>query len=183
MQVSHETIYKTLFIQSRGVLLKELQKHLPSRRPIRRSVHNTVTGQWRSQINDAAPISQRPAEAQDRAVPGHWEGGLVCGRHRTQVATVVERVTGHTVLVQLDNREMGTIRQGQKRTMTRLPERLRKSLTCDRGMEPDDHKTVTLDTGLQMFLPDPAGLGIAAPTRTPMARCATIFRRARARLR
>jgi len=75
--VSHETIYKSLFIQSRGVLAKELQRHLRIRRPIRRSVHNTVTGQWRSQIRDAASISQRPAEANDRAVPGYWEGDLV----------------------------------------------------------------------------------------------------------
>ena len=78
MRVSHETIYKSLFIQSRGVLAKELQKHLRSRRPIRRSVHNTVTGQWRSQIRGAVPISERPAEVADRAVPGHWESQWCC---------------------------------------------------------------------------------------------------------
>ena len=135
MRVSHETIYKTLFIQSRGVLAKELQKHLRSQRPIRRSVHNTVTGQWRSQIAGAVSIRERPAEAEDRAVPGHWEGDLLCGRHWTQVATVVERATRFTVLVQLDNREMTTVTAGLKRTMTRLPDHLRKSLTWDRGME------------------------------------------------
>ena len=91
VRVSHETIYKSLFIQSRGVLAKELQRHLRSRRPIRRSVHNTVTGQWRSQITDAVSISQRPAEAADRAIRGHWEGDLLFGRHWTQVGTVVER--------------------------------------------------------------------------------------------
>jgi transposase, IS30 family len=155
LRVSHETIYKSLFIQSRGVLAKELQKHLRSKRPIRRSVHNTVTGQWRSQITDAVSISERPAEAEDRAIPGHWEGDLVCGRHWTQVATVVERATGYTVLVQLDNREMGTVSEGLRRTMTRLPEHLRKSLTWDRGMELAGHKTVTIDTGLRVFFADP----------------------------
>lgn len=121
MRVSHETIYKSLFIQSRGVLAKELQRHLRTRRSIRRSVHNTVTGQWRSQIRDALSISQRPAEATDRAMPGHWEGDLLLGRHWTQVATVVERTTRYTVLAQLDNREMTTVTAGLKRVMPRLP--------------------------------------------------------------
>jgi IS30 family transposase len=155
MRVSHETIYKSLFIQSRGVLAKELQRHLRSRRPIRRSVHNTVTGQWRSQITDAVSISQRPAEAADRAIPGHWEGDLLCGRHWTQVGTVVERSTGFTVLVQLDDRAMTTLTAGLRRTMTRLPVQLRRSLTWDRGMELADHKNVTIDTGLQVFFADP----------------------------
>lgn len=155
MRVSHETIYKSLFIQSRGVLAKELQRHLRSRRPIRRSVHNTVTGQWRSQIKDAVSIRQRPAEVEDRAIPGHWEGDLLLGRHWTQVATVVERATRYTVLVQLDNREMATVTAGLKRTMTRLPEHLRKSLTWDRGMELADHPNVTVDTGLQVYFADP----------------------------
>lgn len=155
MRVSHETIYKTLFVQSRGVLAKELQKHLRSQRPMRRSVHNTVTGQWRSQITGAVSIRDRPAEVADRAVPGHWEGDLLCGRHWTQVATVVERASRFTVLVQLDNREMGTVTAGLKRTMTRLPEQLRKSLTWDRGMELADHKNVTIDTGLAVYFADP----------------------------
>ncbi len=129
--MSHETIYKSLFIQSRGVLAKELQKHLRTRRPIRRSTHNTVTGQWRSQIRDAVSSSERPAEVADRAVPGHWEGDLLLGRHWTQVATVVERTTRFTVLVQLDSREMTTLTAGLKRVMPRLPFELLKSLTWD----------------------------------------------------
>ena len=112
---SHETIYKSLFIQSRGVLAKELQKHLRTRGPIRRSTHNAVTGQWRSQIRDAVSISERPAEVVDRAVPGHWEGDLLLGRHWTQIATVVERTTRFTVLVQLDSREMTTLTAGLKK--------------------------------------------------------------------
>jgi IS30 family transposase len=153
--VSHETIYKTLFVQSRGVLAKELQKHLRSGRPTRRNIHNTVTGQWRSQIRDAVSISQRPAEADDRAVPGHWEGDLLLGRGLSQMATVVERSTRFTVLVQLDGRDMTTVTAGLSRTMTRLPEHLRRSLTWDRGMELADHKNVTANTGLQVFFADP----------------------------
>ena len=155
MRVSHETIYKSLFIQSRGVLAKELQKHLRSKRPIRRSVHNTVTGQWRSQIKDAVSIRDRPAEIEDRAIPGHWEGDLLLGRHWTQVATVVERSTRYTVVVQLDGRDMNTVTEGLRRTMTRLPEHLRRSLTWDRGMELADHKNVTIDTGLEVYFADP----------------------------
>ncbi len=155
MRVSHETIYKSLFIQSRGVLAKGLQKHLRSQRPIRRSVHNTVTGQWRSQITGAVSIHRRPAEVEDRAVPGHWEGDLLCGRHWTQVATLVERSTRFTVVVQLDNREMTTLTQGLRGTMTRFPQWLRKSLTWDRGMELADHKSVTTQTGMAVYFADP----------------------------
>jgi IS30 family transposase len=153
--VSHETIYKSLFVQARGVLAKELQKHLRSGRPTRRNVHNTVTGQWRSQIKDAVSISERPAEVEDRAIPGHWEGDLLLGRHWTQIATVVERSTRFTVLVQLDGRDMESVTAGLSRTMTRLPEHLRRSLTWDRGMELADHKSVTVNTGLDVYFADP----------------------------
>lgn len=154
-RVSHETIYKSLFVQSRGVLAKELQKHLRSRRPTRRNVHNVITGQWRSQIRDAVSIRQRPAEVEDRIVAGHWEGDLLLGRHWTQVATVVERSTRFTVLVQLDGRDMHTVTAGLSRTMTRLPEHLRRTLTWDRGMELAGHKTVTANTGLEVYFADP----------------------------
>lgn len=155
MRVSHETIYKSLFVQSRGVLAKELQQHLRSRRPTRRNIHNVVTGQWRSQITDAVSIRERPAEAADRAVPRHWEGDLLLGREVSQLATVVERSTRFTVLVQLDGRDMATVTEGLSRTMTRLPQQLRKSLTWDRGMELADHKTVTANTGLAVYFADP----------------------------
>jgi len=155
MWVSHETIYKSLFVQSRGVLAKQLQKHLRSGRPTRRNIHNTVTGQWRSQIRDAVSIRERPAEVEDRAVPGHWEGDLLLGRHWTQIATVVERATRFTVLVQLDGRDMNTVTAGLSRTMTRLPEQLRRSLTWDRGMELAGHKVVTANTGLDVYFADP----------------------------
>jgi IS30 family transposase len=155
MRVSPETIYKSLFIQSRGVLKKELQKHLRTKRPIRRSAKNTVTGQWRSQIRDAVSIHERPAEVEDRAIPGHWEGDLVLGRHWTQIATVVERASRFTVLVQLDGRDMDTVTEGLQRTMTRLPEQVRKTLTWDRGMELANHPQVTIDTGLKVYFADP----------------------------
>ena len=153
--VSHETIYKSLFVQARGVLAKALQRHLRSGRPTRRNIHNTVTVQWRSQITDAVSIRERPAEAEDRAIPGHWEGDLLLGRHWSQIATVVERSTRFTVLVQLDGRDMATVTEGLSRTMARLPEQLRKSLTWDRGMELAEHKTVTANTGLAVYFADP----------------------------
>jgi len=155
MRVSHETIYKSLFVQARGVLAKELQRHLRSGRPTRRNIHNTVTGQWRSQIKEAVSISERPAEADDRTVPGHWEGDLLLGRGLTQIATVVERSTRFTVLVQLDGRDMATVTERLSRKMLDLPAELRKSLTWDRGMELAGHKDVTAATGLTVYFADP----------------------------
>ncbi len=153
--MSHETIYKSLFVQSRGVLAKELQKHLRTRRPTRRNVRNTVAGQWRSQIKDAVSISERPAEVEDRAVPGHWEGDLLLGRHWTQMATIVERSTGYVVLVQLEGRDMDTVTAGLIREMTRLPAQLRKTLTWDRGMELAGHKDVAVGADLDIYFCDP----------------------------
>jgi IS30 family transposase len=155
MRVSHETIYKSLFVQARGVLAKELTKHLRSGRPTRRNVHNTVTGQWRSQIKDAVSIRERPAEAADRAVPGHWEGDLLLGRGLTQVATVVERSTRFCVLVQLDGRDMATVARRLSVQMAQLPVLVRRTLTWDRGMELAGHKEVTAATGLQVYFADP----------------------------
>lgn len=156
MWVSHETIYKSLFVQAHGVLAKNLQKHLRSGRPIRRNVHNTVTGQWRSQITDAVSIRHRPAEVTDRAVPGHWEGDLLIGRGQTQIATVVERSTRFTVLVALSGKDMRSATHGLSTVMTRLPTQVLKSLTWDRGMELAGHKTVSANTGLDVYFADPA---------------------------
>lgn len=155
VRVSHETIYKSLFVQARGVLAKQLQQHLRSRRPTRRNIHNTVTGQWRSQIRDAVSIRERPAEIEDRAIPGHWEGDLLLGRHWTQIATLVERTTRFTVLVQLDGRDMASVTQALSAKMTTLPAELRRSLTWDRGMELAGHRQVTATTGLAVYFADP----------------------------
>jgi IS30 family transposase len=173
MRVSHETIYKSLFIQSRGVLAKELQKHLRSQRPIRRSVHNTVTGQWRSQIADAVSIHQRPAEVADRVVPGRKEGDLLIGLERSAIGTVVERTTRFTTLVHLP-REQGyrhketikngpalagygalTMKNALATTMSTLPEQLVRSLTWDRGKEMSAHAQFRVETGIPVFFADP----------------------------
>jgi len=155
MRVSHETIYRTLFVESRGVLARELRAHLRSGRPLRRSVHNTTAGQWRSQIKGAVSIRDRPPEVAERAVPGHWEGDLLLGRHWTQLATLVERTTRFTVLVQLAGRDMRAVTEGLSREMARLPEHVRRSLTWDRGMELADHAVVTANTGLDVYFADP----------------------------
>ncbi len=155
MRVSHETIYKSLYIESRGVLARELRAHLRSGRPMRRSVHNTVTGQWRSQIKGAVSIAERPPEVADRAVPGHWEGDLLLGRHWTQLATVVERTTRFTVLVQLPGRDMHAVTAGLSREFGKLPTHVRRSLTWDRGMELANHAALTANTGLDVYFADP----------------------------
>ncbi len=155
MRVSHETIYRSLYIDSRGVLARELRAHLRSGRPMRRSVHNTVTGQWRSQIKGAVSIAERPPDVEDRAVPRHWEGDLLLGRHWTQMATVVERTTRFTVLVQLDGRDMQSVTSGLSRELNKLPEHVRRSLTWDRGMELANHGAVTASTGLAVYFADP----------------------------
>lgn len=155
MQISHETIYKSLFIQTRGVLARALQEHLRTRRPIRKHKSHSVKGQRRSIITDAVSISERPAEADDRAVPGHWEGDLLLGRGFTQIATLVERSTRYTILVQLDGRDMNSVTSGIIREMQKMPNKLLKSLTWDRGMELASHKQITIDTGLSVFFADP----------------------------
>jgi IS30 family transposase len=155
MRVSAETISKTLYVASRGVLARDLRQHLRSGRPLRRSVHNTSTGQWRSQIKGAVSMRDRPPEVEERTVPGHWEGDLLLGRQYTQIATLVERTTRISVLVQLPHRDMHAVTAGLWREMGLLPERVRRSLTWDRGMELADHRTVTANTGLDVYFADP----------------------------
>lgn len=155
MRVSHETIYKTLFIQGRGVLARELTKHLRTHRPIRKHKHHSVKGQIRSQIAGAVSIHDRPPEVEDRAVPGHWEGDLMLGRGITQMATLVERTSRFTVLVQLDGRDMITVSERIAEKMSDLPSELLRSLTWDRGMELARHADVTRWTGLDVYFADP----------------------------
>jgi IS30 family transposase len=151
MRLSHETIY----IQSRGTLSRELSRHLRTRRPIRKHKNHTVKGQLRSQIRDAVSIHDRPPDVEDRAVPGHWEGDLLLGRGITQFATVVERASRFTVLVQLDGRDMATVAEALAAKMNELPAELRLSLTWDRGMELASHHDVTTWTGLKVYFADP----------------------------
>ena len=155
MRVSHETIYRSLFIQSRGVLKKQLQEHLRSRRRIRRSVRASRSD-LRGQIVDAISIRERPAEAADRAVPGHWEGDLLEGRKGTQIATLVERHSRFVMLVKVPKKDSTFVAKALAKTIKRLPAQLRRSLTWDRGVEMQKHKDFTLATQVQVYFCDPS---------------------------
>ncbi|MGH2450496.1 MAG: IS30 family transposase [Candidatus Limnocylindria bacterium] len=155
MRVSAETIYKSLFIQARGVLRKELQAHLRTRRTMRRSKRATRHGQGRGQIVDAVPIRERPGEAADRAVPGHWEGDLLAGGKNTHVATLVERRSRFTMLVKVSGKDATTVERALRRRVRTLPRELRGSLTWDRGMELAEHKRFTIATDVQVYFCDP----------------------------
>jgi IS30 family transposase len=153
--VSHETIYRSLFVQARGVLKKELMQYLRSKRTIRRSRHASLKRDGLGQIKDAISISQRPASVEDRAVPGHWEGDLIGGSRNSHIATLVERHSRYVMLVKVANKDTlgvvsALIKQSQK-----LPRELYKSLTWDRGKELADHKRFTLATDIDVYFCDP----------------------------
>ena len=154
-QVSHETIYRTLFIQSRGALKKELLAHLRRTRAIRRSRHHTQKTADHGRINDTVSIRERPASVEDRAVPGHWEGDLLCGSGNSQIATLVERSTRYVMLVKVDRKDTRTVVNALIRTARRLPNEIYKSLTWDRGKEMADHRRFTLATDIQVYFCDP----------------------------
>jgi len=153
--VSHETIYKTLFVQARGALKKQLIGHLRSKRPIRRSRHTALSGAGRGEIVAAVPISQRPAEADDRAVPGHWEGDLMVGSSGSAVATLVERSSRFVVIVKVPNRRTETVVTALTKAVRKLPAALRRSLTWDRGLELAEHARFTVATKVQVYFCDP----------------------------
>jgi IS30 family transposase len=156
MRVSHETIYLTLFVQARGALKRELATHLRTRRMMRRSKTHTSRGHGRGQIVDAIAISERPAEVEDRAVPGHWEGDLLIGSGRSQIATLVERSTRFVMLVQLPSgRSTEHVVDALAAHVQTLPAQLRRSLTWDRGLELAEHKRFTVSTGVQVYFCDP----------------------------
>ncbi len=154
-QVSHETIYRTLFIQSRGALKKELLAHLRRTRAMRRSRHHTQKTADHGRISDTISIRERPAAVEDRAVPGHWEGDLLCGSGNSQIATLVERATRYVMLVKVDRRDTQTVIDALIRTARKLPNELYKSLTWDRGKEMADHRRFTLATDIQVYFCDP----------------------------
>ena len=155
MRISHETIYRSLFIQARGVLKKELQAHLRTRRKFRRSKKATTEGQTRGQIIDAVSISERPAEVEDRAVPGHWEGDLLTGSKNSHIATLVERHSRFTMLVKVDGKDTNTVVGALKKQVAKLPSELRQSLTWDRGTEMAQHKAFSVATDVQVYFCDP----------------------------
>ncbi|NQV86792.1 MAG: IS30 family transposase [Woeseiaceae bacterium] len=154
-RVSHETIYKTLFIQARGALKKELVAHLRRRRTMRRSRHHTQKTPDHGQITDAVSIRERPAEVEDRAVPGHWEGDLLCGSNNSQIATLVERHTRYCMLVRTDGKDTETVVNALIKQAHKLPRELYKSLTWDRGKELADHKRFSLATDVEVYFCDP----------------------------
>ena len=153
--VSHETIYRSLFVQARGVLKKELMKHLRTGRPIRRSRHATAKADSRGQIPDMVPIRERPASVEDRAVPGHWEGDLVAGSNNSYMATLVERHTRYVMLAKVPSRDTETVINALIKQANKLPRELYRSLTWDRGKELTDHKRFTLATDIKVYFCDP----------------------------
>jgi IS30 family transposase len=153
--VSHETIYRSLFIQARGALKKELLQHLRRKRGMRRSRHHTQKTEIHGQIVGAVSISERPATVDDRAVPGHWEGDLLFGSHNSQIATLVERQTRYVMLVKLAGKDTETVVNALIKNARKLPEELYKSLTWDRGKEMAGHKRFTLATDIQVYFCDP----------------------------
>ena len=155
MNISHETIYRSLFIQVRGALKMELVKHLRSRRSMRRSKDAINDGAGRGQIVDAISIRERPAEVADRAVPGHWEGDLIQGSHNSFIATLVERKTRFVMLARVRGKETSVVVPALSAKMCTLPEAIRKSLTCDRGLELASHKRFTIATGMAVYFCDP----------------------------
>jgi len=155
LRVSHETIYRSLFIQARGVLKKELIGHLRSRRRIRRSQHSRASGQSRGQIVDAISIRERPAEIEDRAIPGHWEGDLIAGAKNSHIAILVERHSRFITLVKVPSKDTAVVVSALSRQVRKLPASLRRSLTWDRGLEMAKHKTFTVATNVQVYFCDP----------------------------
>ena len=154
-QVSHETIYRSLYIQARGALKKELVQHLRRTRVMRRSRHHTQKTDNHGRITDTVSISERPATVEDRAVPGHWEGDLLCGSGNSQIATLVERHTRYVMLVKVERKDTETVINALIKQAHKLPQELYKSLTWDRGSEMADHKRFTLATDIQVYFCDP----------------------------
>lgn len=155
LHVSHETIYRSLYVQARGALKKELLEHLRTRRPIRRSRHASAKKDQRGRIPDAVSISERPASAEDRAVPGHWEGDLLCGSKNSFVVTLVERHSRYVLLAKVANRDTNSVVNALIKQARQLPDELYKSLTWDRGKELTDHKRFTLATDVAVYFCDP----------------------------
>jgi len=155
MQLSHETIYRSLFVQTRGVLKKELMAHLRTARQMRQAKGGTTKSRPLGQLVDAVSIRERPAEAEDRAVPGHWEGDLLSGANNTHMATLVERHSRFAMLIKVPSKDTATVVGALSKHVRKLPAQLRRSLTWDRGKEMADHKNFTVATKVQVYFCDP----------------------------
>lgn len=154
-QVSHETIYRSLFIQARGVLKKELQLYLRSQRAIRRSKHATMKQSGLGQITNMVSIRERPASVEDRAIPGHWEGDLIAGSKNSYIATLVERHSRYVMLVKVQNKDTESVVSALIKQSKKLPAELYKSLTWDRGKELADHQRFKMHTNVDVYFCDP----------------------------
>ena len=154
-QVSHETIYRSLYIQARGVLKKELLEHLRAKRTVRRSKHASMKRHGKGQVKDAISISERPASVEDRAVPGHWEGDLIAGSKNSFIATLVERQSRYVMLAKVANKDTKSVVAALIKQSKRLPKELYKSLTWDRGKELADHPRLTMATDVEVYFCDP----------------------------
>jgi len=155
MHVSHETIYRTLYVQARGALKKELLAHLRRQHPLRRSRRYSAVNQRRGQIVDAIPIAARPASIADRAVPGHWEGDLLAGAKNTHIATLVERQSRFVQLIKVPSKHAESVVRALARHVKRLPTGLMASLTWDRGLEMAQHQRFTIATDVTVYFCDP----------------------------
>jgi IS30 family transposase len=153
--VSHETIYRSLFVQARGVLKKELQQYLRSQRAIRRSKQASLKRDGLGQITNAISIRERPASVEDRAVPGHWEGDLIAGSNNSYIATLVERHTRYVMLAKVKNKDTESVVSALIKQSKKLPDELYRSLTWDRGKELADHERFTLETDIKVYFCDP----------------------------
>ncbi len=154
--MSHETIYQSLFVQSRGALRKELHACLRTGRAMRRAKAYTKGGVGQGKIRNMVMISERPAEVADRAVPGHWEGDLIFGKKMTSIGTLVERHSRYVILVKLPNGHGAlAVRQAMTKRILTLPAQLRRSITWDQGKEMAEHTQFTIDTGVQIYFCDP----------------------------
>ena len=155
-QVSHETIYRSLFIQARGVLKKELQQYLRTQRAIRRSKHASMKQSGLGQITNMVSIRERPASVEDRAVPGHWEGDLIAGSKNSYIATLVERYSRYVMLVKVKNKDTESVVSALIKQSKKLPAELYKSLTWDRGKELADHQRFKMHTNIDVYFCDPS---------------------------
>ena len=168
MQVSHETIYQSLFVQSRGALRKELHACLRTGRAMRRAKAYTKGGVGQGQLTNMVMISERPAEVEDRAVPGHWEGDLIFGKKMTSIGTLVERHSRYVILLKLPNGHGAeAVRKAMTKRILTLPAQLRRSITWDQGKEMAQHVQFTVDTGVQVYFCDPKSPWQRGAMRTP----------------
>ena len=153
--MSHEIIYRSLYVQARGALKKELIRHLRSKRTMRHSRHGNRSGEGQGQIKDMVRISERPASVEDRAVPGHWEGDLITGSNESYIATLVERHTRYVMLAKVTGKDTNTVVTALIKQSKKLPRELYKSLTWDLGKELSDHQRFSLATDIDVYFCDP----------------------------